>query len=137
MRINLNYRFPPIYTLDEAEARLRDVANEADWVTITDRAPAGAVVEDNPHLDRLVAIAGSERQGKQGWTDVARLSGRGIPAINYGPGDPSLAHQAAESVALASVDSAFEVLREFLIDGQEDSSAELAELLAEVDEDEG
>ena len=65
------------------------------------------------------------------WTDVARLSGRGMAAINYGPGDPSLAHQAAESVALSSVDRAFEVLREFLIDGQEDSSDELAQLLAD------
>jgi succinyl-diaminopimelate desuccinylase len=136
MRINLNYRFPPIYTLEEAEERLRDVAEPADWVVITDRAPAGSVVEDNPHLDRLVAIAGGERQAKQGWTDVARLSSRGIPAINYGPGDPSLAHQAAESVALASVDHAFEVLREFLVDGQEDSSAELAELLGDLDEEE-
>ena len=137
MRINLNYRFPPIYTLDEAEARLRTVADKADQVVITDRAPAGVVVEDNPHLDRLVAIAGDDRQAKQAWTDVARLSGRGIPAINYGPGDPALAHQAAESVELANLDRAFDVLREFLIDGEEDSSAELASLLGEGDEDEG
>jgi succinyl-diaminopimelate desuccinylase len=136
MRVNLNYRFPPIYTLDEAEGRLRSVAGEADRLIITDKAPAGAVVEDNPHLDRLVAITGAERQAKQGWTDVARLSGRGIPAVNYGPGDPALAHQAAESVELANVDRAFEVLREFLIDGQEDSSAELAALLGDGDEDE-
>ena len=136
MRINLNYRFPPIYTLDEAEARLRRIADEADQVIITDRAPAGAVVENNPHLDRLVAITGAERQAKQGWTDVARLSGRGIPAINYGPGDPALAHQAGESVELAKVDRAFDVLREFLIDGQEDSSAELAALLGNAEEDE-
>ena len=131
LRINLNYRFPPIYTIEEAEARLHEVAAGSDWVTIRDRAPAGMVVQDNPHLDRLLAISGSERAAKQGWTDVARLGLRDIPAINYGPGDPGLAHQAAESVVLANVDRALEVLREFLVDGQEDSSVELAELFSD------
>jgi succinyl-diaminopimelate desuccinylase len=135
LKVNLNYRFPPKYSLEEAEARLLDVAADADWVVIKDRAPAGAVVRDNPHLDRLLAISGAKRDAKQGWTDVARLSGRGIAAINYGPGDPGLAHQVAESVSLDSVDRAFEVLREFLIDGKEDSADELAELLGEVEED--
>lgn len=134
LRINLNYRFPPVYSMEEAEQRLLETAAAADWVVVKDQAPAGVVVEENPHLDRLMAFSGSERKAKQGWTDVARLSGRGIPAINYGPGDPSLAHQAAESVALSSVDTAYEVLREFLVDGQEDSSDELARLLSE-DED--
>ncbi len=131
LHINLNYRFPPIYSIDEAEQRVRDVAAAADRVTITDRAPAGAVVTDNPHLDRLLAISEATPMAKQGWTDVARLSGRGIPAVNYGPGDPSLAHQAAESVELSKVDLAYDVLREFLVDGQEDSSAELAELMGD------
>ena len=131
LRINLNYRFPPIYSMDEAEDRLREVAAGADYVVIKDRAPAGKVVEDNPHLDRLLAISSAERSSKQGWTDVARLTARGIAAINYGPGDPGLAHQQAESVALANVERGYEVLREFLVDGQEDSSAELAELLAD------
>ncbi len=131
LRINLNYRFPPVYSLDEAEDRLRQVAAEADYVVVKDRAPAGKVVENNPHLDRLLALSGAERSSKQGWTDVARLTERGIPAVNYGPGDPGLAHQQAESVPLINVDRGFEVLREFLIDGQEDSSAELAELLAD------
>ncbi|MEA2002434.1 MAG: succinyl-diaminopimelate desuccinylase [Actinomycetota bacterium] len=128
LRINLNYRFPPIYTAEQAEERLREAADAADWIVIKDHAAAGAVVEDNLHLDRLLAISGATRAGKQGWTDVARLTGRGIPAINYGPGDPGLAHQAAESVSLANVDRAYEVLREFLVDGQEDSSEELGKL---------
>ncbi len=131
LRINLNYRFPPIYSIEEAEQRLYEVAAGSDWVAIQDRAPAGAVVQDNPHLDRLLAISGAKRAAKQGWTDVARLATRGIPAINYGPGDPDLAHQAAESVLLANVDRALEVLREFLVDGPEDSADELAQLLGE------
>ncbi|MCP4968310.1 MAG: succinyl-diaminopimelate desuccinylase [bacterium] len=131
LRINLNYRFPPIYSIEQAERRLHEIAAGADRVVIQDRAPAGAVVQDNPHLDRLVAIAGAERSAKQGWTDVARLAMRGIDAINYGPGDPGLAHQAAESVPLANVDKAYAVLRELLVDGAEDSSKELADLLGD------
>ena len=133
LRVNLNYRFPPIYSLDEAEDRLRAVTADADWVVIKDRAPSGTVVEENHHLDRLLAASGAERSSKQGWTDVARLTARGIPAVNYGPGDPGLAHQKEESIPLANLDRGYEVLREFLVDGQEDSSAELAELLGEED----
>jgi succinyl-diaminopimelate desuccinylase len=128
-RINLNYRFPPVYSLDEAEQRLHEATTGSDRVVIQDRAPAGKVVENNPHLDRLLATSGATRAGKQGWTDVARLATRDIPAINYGPGDPGLAHQAAESVLLANVDRGLAVLREFLIDGPEDSLADLAEFL--------
>ncbi len=128
LRINLNYRFPPLYSLEQAEERLMAVAQEADRVVVKDRAPSGKVVEENEHLDRLLAISGAARSSKQGWTDVARLTARGIPAINFGPGDPGLAHQQAESVVLDSVDRGYEVLREFLVDGLEDSSAELAGL---------
>jgi len=115
--LNLNYRFPPQYSLAEAEARLRAVAAAADQVTIKDSAPAGAVPENNLHLDRLLQVSGAARGAKQGWTDVARLTGCGIPAVNYGPGDPGLAHQAEESVALSNLDTAFEVLRAWLSDG--------------------
>lgn len=133
LRLNLNYRFPPVYSVEEAEVRLRQTADAADWVVVKDRAAAGGVVQDNPHLDRLLAISGATRTGKQGWTDVARLTGRGIAAINYGPGDPTLAHQQSESVDLANVDRAFHVLREFLIDGPEDAAGVLAELLEDAD----
>jgi succinyl-diaminopimelate desuccinylase len=112
--LNLNYRFPPIYDLDEAEARLRDVASAADEILITDRAPAGTIPEGNPHLDRLEGLVGGAKTAKQGWTDVARLTGRGIPAVNYGPGEVSQAHQVTESVPTENLGIVFEVLHEFL-----------------------
>lgn len=112
--VNLNYRFPPVYSLDEAEARLREVAASADEVRIKDRAPAGEIPEGNPYLDRLESLVGGEIAAKQGWTDVARLSAHGIPAVNLGPGQPLLAHQAAESVPLGNVDRVYEVMYEFL-----------------------
>jgi succinyl-diaminopimelate desuccinylase len=129
LKINLNYRFPPIYDLDQAEQRLREIAADADIIVVKDRAPAGEVVSGNPHLDRLLETSGATRNSKQGWTDVARLTTRGVPAVNYGPGDPGLAHQKEESVLLAQLEEGFDVLRELLVDGQEDSSDELALLL--------
>ncbi len=112
--LNLNYRFPPDRTLAEAEERLREVASPADLVEIVDSAPPAPIPEDNPHLDRLAAVSKAERNGKQAWTDVARLSARGIAAVNYGPGETAEAHRAAESVAAPALRTAFEALRRFL-----------------------
>lgn len=112
--LNLNYRFPPIYNLDEAEARLREVASAADDVLITDRASAGTIPEGNPHLERLESLVGRAKTAKQGWTDVARLTGRGIPAVNYGPGEVAQAHQATESVPAENLEIVFDVLQGFL-----------------------
>ncbi len=111
--VNLNYRFPPVFGLNEAEQRLRDVTQAADELVITDRAPSGKIPEGNPHLERLEALVDG-RQAKQGWTDVARLSARGIPAVNFGPGETAQAHQATESVPVEHLDRAYEVMRRFL-----------------------
>lgn len=112
--LNLNYRFPPIYDLEEAEGRLRDVASAADEVVISDRAAAGTIPDGNPHLVRLEELVGGVRTAKQGWTDVARLTGRGIPAVNYGPGEVAQAHQRTESVPIENLAVAFDTLRTFL-----------------------
>jgi succinyl-diaminopimelate desuccinylase len=112
--MNLNYRFPPVYDLEAAEARLRQVASDADEVIITDRAPAGTIPEGNRHLARMEGLVGGARTAKQGWTDVARLTGRGIPAVNFGPGEVAQAHQATESVPIQNLEFVFDVMRRFL-----------------------
>jgi succinyl-diaminopimelate desuccinylase len=112
--INLNHRFPPIYTVAEAEDRLRVVASAADEVIIKDRAPAGIVHIDHPQVRRLDGLIGRERMAKQGWTDVARLTSRGAVAVNYGPGEVAQAHQVGESMPIANLDVALGVMREFL-----------------------
>lgn len=112
--INLNHRFPPRYDLEEAEARLRSVAAAADEVVVKDRAPAGRVPEGSELVSLLEEISGGKRQAKQGWTDVARLTTRGIPAVNYGPGEVAQAHQVTESVPLENLERCFDVMREFL-----------------------
>lgn len=113
--VNVSYRFPPSLTLDEAEARFRDfVGDDADALDFVDRAPAGPPPTDNAHFDRLVSVSGAPIGPKQGWTDVARLAEFGVPAVNYGPGETALAHQVDESVPVANLDVAFDVLSRWL-----------------------
>lgn len=98
--MNLNYRFGPHRTIAEAEEEIRRTCREADRVDIVDAAPSGGVVTDHPLVAELARTAGVEIGSKQGWTDVARLTARGIPSINFGPGETSEAHTATESMPL-------------------------------------
>jgi succinyl-diaminopimelate desuccinylase len=93
---------------------VRTAAAAADEIEIVDRAPPAPVPEGNVHLEGLAAAAGAERRGKQAWTDVARLAARGIPAVNYGPGEVAQAHRPTESVAAANLEACFTALRVFL-----------------------
>jgi succinyl-diaminopimelate desuccinylase len=112
--INVNHRFPPIYSIDEAEQRLRDIAAEADEIIVKDRAPAGGAAPDDAEVRRLEALCTGARQAKQGWTDVARLTERGAVAVNYGPGVVAQAHQVGEYVPIRNLEVVFDVMRRFL-----------------------
>lgn len=112
--VNLNHRFPPSMSLDEAEQRLRKVASTADRVVIKDRAPAGTVDVDSDAVQRLDALIGRPRAAKQGWTDVARLSARGAVAVNYGPGETAQSHQIDESLPIENLEAVHTTLLEFL-----------------------
>ncbi len=111
---NVNYRFPPSLDLAAAEQRLRELVAGSDRLEVADRAPAAAIPEGNPHLERLAAASGAPRTAKQAWTDVARLTERGVPALNYGPGHTALAHQPGEYVTLDNLFAAYRALRRFL-----------------------
>ncbi len=114
--LNLNHRFPPDRTLEEAEATVREVCAGADRVEITDRAPAAPIPEGNPHLERLRGLV-DVVSAKTAWTDVARLTARGLAAVNYGPGEVALAHRADESTPIEHLDRTFETMRVFLGSG--------------------
>jgi succinyl-diaminopimelate desuccinylase len=111
--VNLNHRFPPDRTIEEAEAMVREVCAGADRVEITDRAPAAPIPEGNPHLDRLRGLV-DVVSAKTAWTDVARLTARGLAAVNYGPGEVALAHRADESTPIEHLHRTFAVMRAFL-----------------------
>lgn len=109
--VNVNMRFTPDMSTDDAISELTELCAEADGVEITDVAPAGAVSADHPLLVRLAEVSGADRASKQGWTDVARFSELGIPAINFGPGETSRAHQVNESVPVSQLADVFAALR--------------------------
>jgi succinyl-diaminopimelate desuccinylase len=95
--LTVNYRFAPSRSGEEAEAMLREFFAGYD-VTVTDLAVGARPGLNTPQAQAFMASLGSEVKPKYGWTDVARFSSLGIPAVNYGPGDPSLAHADNENV---------------------------------------
>ena len=115
--LTLNHRFAPDRTPEQAEEHVRSILNvvldAGDTVELTDMAPAAAPGLDDPLLAALVRRSGAPVRAKLGWTDAAFFAARGVPASNFGPGDPQLAHTAGERVhrdELASVHAALEGL---------------------------
>ncbi len=116
--LNLNYRFAPGKSLAEAEAELRSLCGEhgASEVEPTDLSPSGAVCLGNPLVRRLLA-QGIRAEPKQAWTDVARLAQWGIDAVNFGPGQPSQAHQAGEWAEIERLETVYRLLERLLVEG--------------------
>jgi succinyl-diaminopimelate desuccinylase len=111
---NLNYRFPPGRTLEEAQRRLRVLVPPEFELRIVDQAPAGDVCTTRPEVREFVERFRLPVAGKQGWTDVARFTAAGVPAFNFGPGVPEQAHQADEYCPLENLLPAYETLARFL-----------------------
>lgn len=111
--VTVNYRFAPDRSVDEAIAHVREVFT-GFAVEVTDSAPGAMPGLDRPAAADFVAAVGSAPQPKFGWTDVARFTELGVPALNYGPGDPSIAHTRDEHVALAEIESCERHLRSWL-----------------------
>ncbi|MGO2050039.1 MAG: succinyl-diaminopimelate desuccinylase [Microbacterium sp.] len=111
--VEVNYRFAPSKSAADAEAHLRGVLDGFE-VEITDSAEGARPGLDSPIAQQFVAAIGAEPRPKYGWTDVARFSALGIPAVNYGPGDPHLAHHDEERVPLAQIDAVEHGLRAWL-----------------------
>ncbi|GAA2929860.1 succinyl-diaminopimelate desuccinylase [Microbacterium luteolum] len=111
--VEVNYRFAPSKSAADAEAHVRGVLAGFD-VEITDAAEGARPGLDAPIAQQFVAAVGAEPRPKYGWTDVARFSALSIPAVNYGPGDPHLAHHDEERVPLAQIDAVERGLRAWL-----------------------
>jgi succinyl-diaminopimelate desuccinylase len=109
----VNFRFAPDRTEAEAFAHVREVLDGFD-VVLTDTAPGALPGLAHPAAAAFVKAIGTEPAPKDAWTDVARFSALGVPAVNYGPGDPKLAHTREEHVATAAVLEAEEKLRAWL-----------------------
>jgi succinyl-diaminopimelate desuccinylase len=113
--VTVNFRFAPDRTVERALQHVHDVLDGLDVSIEQTDAAAGALPGlSHPAAAALVQAAGGRVRAKFGWTDVARFAARGIPAVNYGPGDPSLAHRADERVPVAQITAAAEMLRSYL-----------------------
>lgn len=113
----VNHRFAPDRSPAEAEAHLRAVLGDVDGFEVLDVAPGARPGLDHPLLAALVARSGEPPLAKLGWTDVARFAARGVPAANFGPGDPLVAHTAEERVGRDELERAYAVLAGLLHEG--------------------
>ena len=119
--LTVNHRFAPDRSPDQAEDHVRsvlgDVLGEGDTVELTDVAPAAAPGLDDPLLAALIERSGAPVRAKLGWTDAAFFAARGVPASNFGPGDPLLAHTADERVHRDELVSVHAALKDLLVKG--------------------
>jgi succinyl-diaminopimelate desuccinylase len=116
--ITINHRVAPDRSREEAADSLReflaDLLEDGDELTVVDWAPSGAPKLSNERLAALVGLTGTSARGKAGWTDVATFQELGVPATNFGAGDPLLAHRSDEKVTLEELEIFERVLREWL-----------------------
>ncbi|MEI8231459.1 MAG: succinyl-diaminopimelate desuccinylase [Actinomycetes bacterium] len=111
--ITINYRYAPSKTHVDAESYLRELFAGFDLV-VTDFADGARPGLDLPEAAAFVLATGTEPFPKYGWTDVARFSALGIPAVNFGPGDPNKAHADDEAVEIGQIYSCEKALKSWL-----------------------
>jgi len=113
--VTVNFRFAPDRSVEQALEHVREVFDGLDVrMELTDSAPGALPGLTEPAAAALVDAAGGQVRAKYGWTDVARFAALGIPAVNYGPGDPNLAHRVDERVEVAKIAAATDMLRGYL-----------------------
>jgi succinyl-diaminopimelate desuccinylase len=114
--VTVNFRFAPDRSVEQALAHVQDVLDGLDVdIELNDAAPGALPGLSNPAAAALIEAAGGQVRAKYGWTDVARFAALGIPAVNYGPGDPNLAHRVDEHVQVDQITAATEMLRKYLL----------------------
>jgi succinyl-diaminopimelate desuccinylase len=114
LELNLNYRFAPGKSLEQAQQDVHALVAGRAQVSFTDLSPSGRVCADNALYQRLLTVTGLPAASKQAWTDVARFGEWGVDAVNYGPGETAQAHQANESAPIPALAVAYEKLAAFL-----------------------
>lgn len=115
--VTVNYRFAPSRDVAEATAHVQELFAGYD-VVVTDAAPGARPGLHHPaaaaFADVVLAVTGGVPAAKLGWTDVARFSALGVPAVNFGPGDPLLAHKDDERCPAAQIHGSYAALRAWL-----------------------
>jgi succinyl-diaminopimelate desuccinylase len=116
--VTVNFRYAPDRDEDAAEAHVREVfadfLGDGGTLTVVDNAGGALPGLVEPAAAAFVAAVGRPARAKLGWTDVARFAAFGIPAVNYGPGDPTLAHTREEHVRVDRLQPAEDALVAYL-----------------------
>jgi succinyl-diaminopimelate desuccinylase len=113
--MDVNFRFAPDRSAEQAIDHVREVFDGLELgFEVTDLSPGALPGLSDPAAAALIEAAGGEFRAKYGWTDVSRFSALGIPAVNYGPGDPNLAHKRDEHVPVQQITDVTAVLRAYL-----------------------
>ena len=112
--INVNYRFAPGKSIEEAKKDVLSLVNGEAKVEFTDLCPSGHVCLYNPILTEFINTYNLPVEPKQAWTDVARLSLHNIDAVNFGPGDPAQAHQRNEYIEISKVEECYKIFKDYL-----------------------
>ena len=115
--VHINYRFAPSRSVTEAIEHMHELFGAFD-IRVVDQAAGARPGLDAPLAQDFLAAVGGEARPKYGWTDVARFSELGIPAVNFGPGDPLKAHADDERVALSQIVDCEQGLRSWLTDSR-------------------
>ena len=109
----LNFRYAPDRTPASAEERVRELVGRE--VEIVQNSPAARVALDSPLVGRLRGVGPFAVEPKQAWTNVADFAGRGLDAVNFGPGATRFAHAADEQVEIAALERTFSALQRFVL----------------------
>ena len=113
--VTVNFRFAPDRSPDGALRYVHEVFDGLDVrIEQTDMAAGALPGLSKPAAKALVDAAAGQVRAKYGWTDVSRFAARGIAAVNYGPGDPNLAHTRDERVPVNQITAAVTMLRVYL-----------------------
>jgi succinyl-diaminopimelate desuccinylase len=115
--IVVNRRFAPAYSIDEARAQVEALLDGADEIDLINASPAAPPNLWDPLVAELIGTFDLGVRPKLGWTDVARFAERGVPAVNLGPGEATLAHTAEERVSRDSLDRTHAALDDLLANG--------------------
>lgn len=113
VELNVNYRFAPGRTPEEAFAELRQIAGEHCKIQATDLSPAGHPHAQNPYVQHLMTCGVNGVRSKQAWTDVARFDSIGVAGVNLGPGTAAQAHQPNEYTELDHVVEGYAIFERF------------------------
>ena len=113
-RMRINRRFAPAYDTETALAQVSALLEGATSLVVINESPAAPPNLMNPLIAEFIGTNDLAVRPKLGWTDVARFTSHGIPALNFGPGNPEIAHTRGEFVERVELDACYAVLARFI-----------------------